>query len=84
MSKVWLVTGAGNGLGRNITEAALLAGEKVVATARQPQQLQDLVQQYGETLLAVKTPWSGGVPGTPFNWRRSSRSSGKECSSAYV
>jgi NAD(P)-dependent dehydrogenase (short-subunit alcohol dehydrogenase family) len=54
MSKVWLVTGSGNGLGRNIAEAALRAGEKVVATARQPQQLQDLVRQYGESALAVK------------------------------
>jgi NAD(P)-dependent dehydrogenase (short-subunit alcohol dehydrogenase family) len=54
MSKVWLVTGSGNGLGRSIAEAALLAGQKVVATARQPQQLQDLVQKYGEKVLAVR------------------------------
>lgn len=54
MSKVWLVTGSGNGLGRSIAEAALRAGEKVVATARQPQQLQDLVRQYGDKALALK------------------------------
>jgi NAD(P)-dependent dehydrogenase (short-subunit alcohol dehydrogenase family) len=54
MSKVWLVTGSASGLGRNITEAALHAGEKVVATARQPQQLQDLVDRYGASMLAVK------------------------------
>jgi NAD(P)-dependent dehydrogenase (short-subunit alcohol dehydrogenase family) len=54
MSKVWLITGSGNGLGRNITEAALRAGEKVVATARRPQQLDELLRQYGERMLAVK------------------------------
>lgn len=54
MSKVWLVTGSGNGLGRSITEAALLAGQKVVATARQPQQLQDLVREYGDRVIAIR------------------------------
>ena len=34
MSKVWLVTGASRGLGREIARAAVDAGEKVVATAR--------------------------------------------------
>src|ERR1700745_3478957 len=31
MSKVWLITGSGNGLGRDIAEAALAGGDKVVA-----------------------------------------------------
>ncbi|MCB1470751.1 MAG: SDR family NAD(P)-dependent oxidoreductase, partial [Rhizobiaceae bacterium] len=34
MGKVWLVTGASRGLGREIVRAALAAGETVVATAR--------------------------------------------------
>ncbi|WP_043768488.1 SDR family NAD(P)-dependent oxidoreductase [Algiphilus aromaticivorans] len=34
MTKVWLVTGASRGLGREIARAALDAGETVVATAR--------------------------------------------------
>ena len=29
--KTWLITGSGNGLGRNIAEAALKAGDNVVA-----------------------------------------------------
>jgi len=34
MSKVWLITGSGNGLGTDIAEAALAAGDSVVAGAR--------------------------------------------------
>lgn len=34
MGRIWLVTGASRGLGREITRAALEAGETVVATAR--------------------------------------------------
>jgi NAD(P)-dependent dehydrogenase (short-subunit alcohol dehydrogenase family) len=34
MSKVWFVTGAGSGIGAGIARAALKAGDRVVATAR--------------------------------------------------
>jgi NAD(P)-dependent dehydrogenase (short-subunit alcohol dehydrogenase family) len=34
MSKVWLVTGSASGLGRNIAEAVLASGDRLVATAR--------------------------------------------------
>lgn len=34
MSKVWLITGAARGLGRAIVDAALQAGDRVLATAR--------------------------------------------------
>lgn len=53
MSKVWFVTGASRGLGRKIVEAALHAGDSVVATARKPEQLGDLVQQYGRRILSL-------------------------------
>src|SRR3982750_1391678 len=33
-NKVWLITGAGRGMGIDITKAALAAGHKVVATGR--------------------------------------------------
>ena len=36
--QVWLVTGAGRGLGVDIAKAALAAGHAVVATARNPEQ----------------------------------------------
>ena len=47
MPKIWLVTGSARGLGRAIAEAALHAGDSVVATARDPARLADLEKQYG-------------------------------------
>ncbi|MEU6389106.1 oxidoreductase [Streptomyces sp. NPDC046939] len=43
MNKVWLVTGASSGFGRAITEAAVAAGDVVVAAARRTAPLDDLV-----------------------------------------
>ena len=53
MSKVWLVTGSASGLGRNIAEAVLASGDSLVATARDPRQLEDLVQMYGDHVRPV-------------------------------
>jgi NAD(P)-dependent dehydrogenase (short-subunit alcohol dehydrogenase family) len=50
MSKVWLITGSARGLGRDITEAALAAGHRVLATARDPQQLDARVAQHGDRI----------------------------------
>jgi len=47
MSKVWLVTGSASGLGREIAEAVLGSGDRLLATARDPQRLNDLVERYG-------------------------------------
>src|SRR5258707_705197 len=46
--RTWLITGSGNGLGRNIAEAALAAGDTVVAGARRTEELAPLGAQYGE------------------------------------
>ena len=48
MSKVWLVTGSASGLGREIAEAVLRSGDRLLATARGPQRLSDLVERYGK------------------------------------
>jgi NAD(P)-dependent dehydrogenase (short-subunit alcohol dehydrogenase family) len=53
MSKVWLVTGANSGFGRAITEAAVAAGDVVVATARRPATLDDLVAAHPDQVEAV-------------------------------
>jgi len=41
MSKTWMITGAGRGIGAEIARAALANGDRVVATARKLNQLQD-------------------------------------------
>jgi NAD(P)-dependent dehydrogenase (short-subunit alcohol dehydrogenase family) len=50
---VWLITGAGRGMGVDIARAALSAGHAVVATGRSPEKV---IQAVGESddLLAVK------------------------------
>ncbi|WP_433177975.1 oxidoreductase [Actinoallomurus sp. CA-150999] len=48
MSRTWLITGSSRGLGRALTVAALERGDTVVATARRPEQLADLVDRYGD------------------------------------
>jgi NAD(P)-dependent dehydrogenase (short-subunit alcohol dehydrogenase family) len=52
-SKVFLVTGSSRGLGRAIAEAVLDAGHQLVATARTPERLDDLVTAYGDDVRAV-------------------------------
>ena len=54
MAKVWLITGSGNGLGRDVAEAALAAGDSVVAGARRMEELEPLVAQYGERIRPIK------------------------------
>ena len=54
MAKIWFITGSSRGLGRSLTEAVLAAGNKVAATARNPEQLNDLVKKYGDNLYPVK------------------------------
>jgi NAD(P)-dependent dehydrogenase (short-subunit alcohol dehydrogenase family) len=53
MSKVWFITGSSRGLGRAITEVALEAGDRVVATARKPSQMDDIVDRYRDKVLPL-------------------------------
>jgi NAD(P)-dependent dehydrogenase (short-subunit alcohol dehydrogenase family) len=52
-SKVWFITGSSTGFGRVLAEAVLEKGDRVIATARKPEQLQDLISQYPETAIAL-------------------------------
>ena len=54
MPRTWLITGSSRGLGRALAEVALAAGENVVATARDPDQLRDLVERYPSSARAVR------------------------------
>jgi NAD(P)-dependent dehydrogenase (short-subunit alcohol dehydrogenase family) len=51
--KVWLVTGAGRGMGVDIAKAALAAGHAVVATGRNPERVSAALGAHDD-LLAVK------------------------------
>jgi len=51
--QVWLITGAGRGMGVDIAQAALAAGHSVVATGRNPEKVIAAVGA-SENLLAVK------------------------------
>lgn len=53
MSKVWFITGASKGFGREWAEAALERGDKVAATARKIETLDSLVEQYGDSVLPL-------------------------------
>ena len=52
-TQVWLITGSSRGLGRALAEAVLAAGHRLVATARNPKQLAELVERHGNRVRAV-------------------------------
>jgi NAD(P)-dependent dehydrogenase (short-subunit alcohol dehydrogenase family) len=51
--QTWFVTGSSRGFGRALTEAALAIGDRVVATARRPEDLSDLANTHGQDVLLV-------------------------------
>jgi NAD(P)-dependent dehydrogenase (short-subunit alcohol dehydrogenase family) len=52
--KTWLITGCSTGFGRVLAELLLTRGERVVATARKPETLAELVAPHGARALALK------------------------------
>jgi NAD(P)-dependent dehydrogenase (short-subunit alcohol dehydrogenase family) len=53
-SRVWLITGASSGLGRAIAEAALAAGDTVVAAVRAPAAVADLAAEHPRRVAAAR------------------------------
>jgi NAD(P)-dependent dehydrogenase (short-subunit alcohol dehydrogenase family) len=51
--RVWLVTGATSGFGRAISEAAVAAGDVVIAAGRRPERLDDLVAAHPDQVEAI-------------------------------
>jgi NAD(P)-dependent dehydrogenase (short-subunit alcohol dehydrogenase family) len=51
--KVWLVTGAGRGLGVDIAKAALAAGHRVVASGRQPERVASVLGSSDDLLVVA-------------------------------
>jgi NAD(P)-dependent dehydrogenase (short-subunit alcohol dehydrogenase family) len=52
--RTWFITGASRGFGRSFTQAALAAGDRVAATARDTSSLKDLVAEHGDAVLPVE------------------------------
>ncbi|GIG89399.1 oxidoreductase [Plantactinospora endophytica] len=50
MAKTWLITGSSRGLGRALSQEVLDRGDNLLATARQPEQLADFVDRYGDQI----------------------------------
>jgi NAD(P)-dependent dehydrogenase (short-subunit alcohol dehydrogenase family) len=51
MASTWFITGASRGFGRELTEQLLARGDRVAATARRPEQLDDLAAgEHGDRL----------------------------------
>jgi NAD(P)-dependent dehydrogenase (short-subunit alcohol dehydrogenase family) len=54
VSKTWFITGSSRGFGRALVRAALRNHDTVAATARNPEQLDDLVAQFGEQIYPIR------------------------------
>jgi NAD(P)-dependent dehydrogenase (short-subunit alcohol dehydrogenase family) len=53
MERTWLVTGSSRGLGHALAKAVIASGDRLVATARNPKDLEDLAELGGERVVAV-------------------------------
>jgi NAD(P)-dependent dehydrogenase (short-subunit alcohol dehydrogenase family) len=53
MQQTWFITGSSRGLGRALVDAALAAGDQVVATARNPEQLSEVIKAHPDHAIAV-------------------------------
>ena len=53
-SKTWFITGAASGFGREWAEAALDRGDRVAATARSVDRLDELVRRYGDAAVTLE------------------------------
>jgi NAD(P)-dependent dehydrogenase (short-subunit alcohol dehydrogenase family) len=53
MEKVWLITGSSRGFGWELAKAVLAAGDRLVATARRPEQLAALECEHGDRVRLV-------------------------------
>ena len=53
-NRIWLITGASRGFGRSFAQAALAAGDRVGATARDTSSLEDLVAEHGDAVLPIE------------------------------
>lgn len=53
-ARTWFITGASRGFGRSFAQAALAAGDRVAATARDTSSLDGLVAEHGDAVLPIE------------------------------
>src|SRR5687767_9497078 len=53
-NQVWFITGTSSGFGRAIAEDVLARGGRIVATARDPHSLQDLIARAPDRVCALR------------------------------
>lgn len=51
---VWLITGCSTGFGRHLAQLVLAGGDRVIVTARQKTQIEDIVAGFPETAIALE------------------------------
>lgn len=54
MSKVWFITGASSGFGKELAKLVLAKGDNAILTARRLEPLQEIASEYGERALAIQ------------------------------
>jgi NAD(P)-dependent dehydrogenase (short-subunit alcohol dehydrogenase family) len=54
MSKVWFITGCSTGFGRHLAQQALEKGDKVAVTARNTDDIKDIVSAFPDTAVAIR------------------------------
>jgi NAD(P)-dependent dehydrogenase (short-subunit alcohol dehydrogenase family) len=54
MSTTWFITGTSSGFGRQLTELLLIRGDRVAATLRRPEALDDLRAEHGDRLWVAR------------------------------
>jgi NAD(P)-dependent dehydrogenase (short-subunit alcohol dehydrogenase family) len=59
--RVWFITGSSRGFGRALASAVLETGDSLVPTARRPEQLAPLLQQYGPRVLPLTLDVTNGA-----------------------
>jgi NAD(P)-dependent dehydrogenase (short-subunit alcohol dehydrogenase family) len=54
MSKVWFITGCSTGFGRELAKQVLAAGYQAAVASRKTEDVQDIIEAYPDTAVAVK------------------------------
>lgn len=61
MSKVYFITGASSGFGRELAEEVLERGDRAVLCARRKDELKEIAEPYGDAALVIKLDVKDGI-----------------------